>query len=85
MVAMASQITNASIIYSTVFFQMQIKENIKALGSKLALCAENSPVTGEFPSQRSVTWKIFPFDDVITDEMISITDTLITICNKYWW
>ena len=25
----------------------------------------NSLVTGEFPSQRPVTWKIFPFDDVI--------------------
>ena len=29
------------------------------------LCAGNSPVTGEFPTQRAVTRKIFPFDDVI--------------------
>ena len=29
------------------------------------LCAGNSPVTGEFPAQRPVTQKMFPFDDVI--------------------
>ena len=29
------------------------------------LCAWNSTVTGEFPAQRPVTRKMFPFDDVI--------------------
>ena len=29
------------------------------------LCAWNSPVTGEFPHKRPVTWTMFPFDDVI--------------------
>ena len=29
------------------------------------LCEGNSPVTGEFPAQRPVTRKVFPFDDVI--------------------
>ena len=29
------------------------------------LCAGNPLVTGEFPSQRPVMWKIFPFDNVI--------------------
>ena len=29
------------------------------------LCAGNSLVTGEFPAQRPVTRKMFPFDDVI--------------------
>ena len=29
------------------------------------LCEGNSPVTSEFPAQRSVTWKMFPFDDII--------------------
>ena len=29
------------------------------------LCAGNSPVTGEFPTQRPVTRKTFPFDDII--------------------
>ena len=31
----------------------------------LAFCAGNSPVAGEFPTQRPVTHKMFPFDDVI--------------------
>ena len=29
------------------------------------LCVGNSPVPGEFPTQRPVTQKMFPFDDVI--------------------
>ena len=29
------------------------------------LCEGNSPVTGEIPYQRSVTQKMFPFDDII--------------------
>ena len=34
------------------------------------LCEENSPVTGEFPAQRAVTRKMFPFDDVIMQTQI---------------
>ena len=30
------------------------------------LCEGNSPVTGEFPSQRAITREVVPFDDVIT-------------------
>ena len=29
------------------------------------LCTWNSPMIGEFPKQRPVTWKMFPFGDVI--------------------
>ena len=29
------------------------------------LCSGNSPVTGEFPAQKAITWKMFPFDDDI--------------------
>ena len=50
MIAMASQITGVSIVYLTIF-QAQIKENIKARVT--GLCEENSPVTGEFPAQRT--------------------------------
>ena len=28
-------------------------------------CARNSPGTGEFPAQKAITRKMFPFDDVI--------------------
>ena len=30
-----------------------------------SLCEGNSQVTGEFPAQRPVMWKMFPFDDLI--------------------
>ena len=34
------------------------------------LCEGNSPVTGEFPAKWPVTRKMFPFDDVIMDELL---------------
>ena len=37
---------------------------MEAFSTLLALCAGNSPVTGEFPSQRPVTRN---FDDVFFD------------------
>ena len=50
MSAMASQITSVSIVYSTGFFQAQIKENIKA--PRHWPLWGTSPVTGEFLAQR---------------------------------
>ena len=37
----------------------------------LALCARNSPVTGEFPSQRPVTWSYDVFFDVCLNKRLS--------------
>ena len=34
-----------------------------------ALCAGNSPETGEFPAQMASDAKMFPFDDVIMDDI----------------
>ena len=34
------------------------RHQMETFSALLALCAENSPVTGEFPSQRPVTWSI---------------------------
>ena len=51
---MASQITGVSIVYSAVFFQAQIKEDIKAPRRRVTgLCERKSPVTDEFPTQRA--------------------------------
>ena len=47
--AMVSQITSVSVVYSTVFFQAQIKENSKA-PRRQPLWGE---VTGEFRAQRA--------------------------------
>ena len=46
--AMASQITNLTIIYSTVYSGADQRKHQSS--SSLALCG-NSPVTGEFPAQ----------------------------------
>ena len=48
---MASQISGVTIVYSTVFFQVDIKEESKLRVT--GLCAGNSPVTGEFPAQKA--------------------------------
>ena len=64
MSAMASQITNLPII------QAQIKANIKAT-RHWPLCAQGIhpwPMTS--PHRGPVTWKMFPFDDVIMERAI---------------
>ena len=60
---MASQVTSLTIVYSTVI-RGQIKENIKA-PRHTGLCAGNSSVTGEFPTQMASNTEMFSFDDVI--------------------
>ena len=45
------------------------------------LCAGNSPVTGEFPAQRPVTWKMFQFDDIIIS-IIFLTTILNLVCSR---
>ena len=61
--AMSSQITSLTIVYSTVHLGTDQKKKSKLRVT--GLCAGDSPVTGEFPAQRPVTWKMFPFDVVI--------------------
>ena len=53
----------ASRLFTQPFVQAQIEENIKA--PRHWPLWRNSPVTGEFPTQRASNAKIFPFDDVI--------------------
>ena len=40
------------------------RHQMETLSALLALCAENSPVTGEFPSQRPVTRNFDVFFDL---------------------
>ena len=49
--AIASQITSLTIIYSTVYSGADHRK--RQSSALLALCAGNSPVTGEFPAQRA--------------------------------
>ena len=77
--AMASQITNLTIIYSTVYSGAdQRKQQSSAL---LAICARNSPVTGEFPAQRasnaenvSIWWR---------HHIMTIFSTLMLTCVSF--
>ena len=63
MSAMASQITNLTIVYSTVYSRRRSKKTSKLRVT--GLCVGNSPVTGEFPAQRasnaenvSIWWRL---------------------------
>ena len=47
--AMASQITGVSVVYLTVYSGSKKTSKLRVT----ALCAGNSPVTGEFPAQRA--------------------------------
>ena len=61
MSAMAYQITNVSIVYSTVCSGADQWNIFRVTG----LCAGNSPVTGELPAQKASYAEMFSFDDVI--------------------
>ena len=60
--AMASQITSLTIVNSTVYSRRRSKETSKLRVT--GLCEGNSPVTGEFPIQRTSNAENI-FDDVI--------------------
>ena len=49
MCAIASQITSLTIVYSTVYSGADQRKHRSSVS--LAICAGNSPVTGEFPAQ----------------------------------
>ena len=63
MSAMASEITNLTIVYSTVDSRRRLKKTSKLRVT--GLCERNSPVAGTSPHKGPVTRKMFPFDDVI--------------------
>ena len=67
--AMASHITGVS-MFAQPFIQAQIKENIK--DPHHWPLWRNSPVTGEFPSQRANNVRMFQFDNVIMSWKISL-------------
>ena len=44
---------------------------METFSALLAICAGNPPVTGEFPSQRPVTWSFDVFFDLHTNKQLS--------------
>ena len=47
------------------------RNQMKTFSASLALCAVNSPVTGEFPAQRPVTWSFDVFCDLRLNKRLS--------------
>ena len=69
----ASEITNLTIVYSTVYSGAKKTSKLRVTG----LCEGNSPVTCEYsPYWEPVTRKMFPFDDVIMIYLKPTTDEL---------
>ena len=63
MIALASQITGLTIVYSTVYSRRVSKKKSKIRVT--GLCTENPPLTSELPAQGPVTLKMLPLNDVI--------------------
>ena len=63
MSVMVSEITSLTIVYSIVYSGIDERKTSKLRIS--GLCVGNSPVTGWFRHKGPVTWKMFPFDNVI--------------------
>ena len=51
---------------------------METFSALLALCAGNSPVTGEFPSQRPVMWSFDVFFDLCLNKLLSKQ-------SRRWW
>ena len=51
------------------------RHQMETYSALLAICAGNSPVTGEFPAQRPVTWSFDVFFDLHPNKPLS----------KQWW
>ena len=51
------------------------RHQMETFSALLAICAGNSPVTGEFPTQRPVTWSFGVFFDLCLNKQLI----------KQWW
>ena len=61
--AMASQITSALIVYSTICSDADQRKHQSSTSLAFVRGIHHSPVNS--PHKRPATWKMFPFDDVI--------------------
>ena len=67
------------------FIQAQIRETSNLCFT--GLCAGNSLVTGEFPAQRPVSRKMFPFEDVIMNPSLvksHLPITYYSVIQSFW-
>ena len=69
--AIASQITSLTIVYSTVYSDADQRKHQSSTSLAFVWGIHRVPGTGEFPTQMASNTenKIFPFDDVILNNM----------------
>ena len=76
MATMASQITSLAVVYSTdCLFRRRSKKTSKLRVT--GLCVGNSPGPVNSPHKWPVTWKMFPFDDVIMRQILYLQHRLL--------
>ena len=81
MSAMASQITSLTIVYSTVYSGADQRKHQSSASLAFVRGIHRGPVNS--PHKGRVTWKMFPFDDVImynTDLTLLISQQLFRPC-----
>ena len=81
MSATASQSISLTMNYSTVYiFKCRPKKTSNLLVT--GFWEGNSPVTGEFPTQRASNAEMFSFDDVIMGTVVKMVETLVSY--QFW-
>ena len=73
MIAMASQITSLTIVYSTVYSGADQRKHQSSASLAFVRGIHRRPVNS--PHKWPVTSKMFPFDDVIVDKLTDISHT----------
>ena len=77
--ANATQITSLTVVYWTVYSDADQRKHQSS--ASLAFCVGNSPGPVNAPHKEPVTRKMFPFDDVIVNELLL---TLMLPARLYW-
>ena len=74
--AMASQITSLTIVYSTVYSGTEQSKHQSSASLAFAWGIHRGPVNS--PHKWPVTWKMFPFDEVIMQKFIDFFQWAVT-------
>ena len=80
MSAMASQLTSLTIVYSTVYSGADQRKHQSSASLAFVRGIHRWPVSS--PHKGPVTWKIFPFDDIIMVYRISVDNNLVPNCRR---
>ena len=79
----ASQITNLTIVYSTIYQDADQRKHQSSASLAFARGIHRVPVNS--PHKGPVMWKIFPFDDVIMEWVIVASENSLLLNNAKLW